>query len=81
MDVTSQFNLPNYIKGKTFAEASAVIAKKFKDRNDPESIATLNDLQGRLQKAQEHVKAVQEARTKPQHQMPDGSMMAGESHL
>ena len=80
MDIMSQFNLPKYVKGKSFSEASALIAKKFKDRNDPESIATLNDLQGRLQQAQEYVKSVQEARTKPQHQMPDGSMMDGAFH-
>ncbi len=61
-----QFNLPKYVKGKSFAEASKFIAKKFKDRNDPESIATLNELQGRLKQAQEFVKQQQEARTKPQ---------------
>ena len=81
MDVMSKFNLPKYVKGKSFSEASAVIAKKFKDRNDPESIATLNELQGRLQQAQEFVKAEQERKSNPQHQMPDGSMMDGESHL
>ena len=80
MDVMSQFNSPKYVKGKSFSEASAVIAKKFKDRNDPESIATLNDLQGRLQQAQEFVKAEQEKKARPQHKMPDGSMMDGASH-
>lgn len=66
MDIISKFNLPSYIKGKSFSEASACIAKKFKDRSSPEDVATLNDLQGRLQQAQEFVKQQQEARTKPQ---------------
>jgi hypothetical protein len=79
----SQFNLPKYVKGKSFSEASALIAKKFQDRNDPESVETLNELQGRLKQAQEFVKAEQEKLTQPQgpqHQMPDGSMMPGAQH-
>ena len=80
MNIMSKFNLPTYVKGKSFSEASAMIAKRFEDRNSPEAIATLNDLQGRLQQAQEYVKSVQEAKTRPQHQMPDGSMMDGASH-
>jgi len=89
MDIMSKFNLPKYVKGKSFSEASAIIAKKFEDRSDPESVATLNDLQGRLQQAQEFVKAEQEKASQPegapaegaaQHQMPDGSMMPGAEH-
>ena len=80
MDIMSKFNLPTYVKGKSFSEASAIIAKRFEDRNSPEDVATLNELQGRLQQAQEFVKSEQEARTKRQHQMPDGSMMDGASH-
>lgn len=66
MDILTQFNLPKYVKDKSFSEASALIAKQFEDRNSPEDIATLNDLQGRLQQAQEFVKAEQERRTNPQ---------------
>lgn len=66
MDIISKFNLPSYVKGKSFSEASAIIAKKFKDRNSPEDIATLDELQGRLKQAQEFVKAEQEAKTRPQ---------------
>jgi hypothetical protein len=86
MDIMSQFNLPSYLKGKSFSDASAIIAKKFEGRNTPEDVATLNELQGRLQDAQEFVKAKKEERSKPQgseepmHQMPDGSMMPGEQH-
>jgi len=65
MDIISKFNLPKYIKGKSFAEASSVIAKKFENRNSPEDVATLNELQSRLQQAQEYVKAEQEKKTKP----------------
>lgn len=50
------FNLPSYTKGKTFAEASKLIASKFEGRTDKESIDTLQDLQGRLQQAQEYIK-------------------------
>lgn len=95
IDVMSQFNLPSYLKGKSFSKASSLIAEKFKDRNSPEDIATMNDIQGRLRQAQEFVKAKQEERNKPlndsgsmalqeqlggQHQMPDGSMMPGAEH-
>jgi len=84
MDIMSQFNLPSYTKGKSFSEASALIAKKFEGRNSPEDMETLNELQGRLKQAQEFVKAKQEERSQPQggaqHQMPDGSMMPGAQH-
>ena len=85
MDMMSQFNLPKYLKGKSFSEASKLIADKFQDRNSPEDQATLKELQGRLRSAQEFVKAKQEAATQPQgeeamHQMPDGTMMPGATH-
>jgi len=32
-----QFNLPNYIDGLSFADASKKIQAKFKERTDPES--------------------------------------------
>jgi hypothetical protein len=83
MDIMSQFNLPKYLKGKSFSEASKLIADKFQDRNTPEDQATLKELQGRLRSAQEFVKAKQEAATQPQepmHQMPDGTMMPGATH-
>ena len=85
MDIMSQFNLPKYLKGKSFSEASKCIADKFQDRNSPEDQATLKELQGRLRSAQEFVKAKQEAATQPQgeeamHQMPDGTMMPGATH-
>ena len=85
MDIMSQFNLPSYTKGKSFSEASALIAKKFEGRNSPEDMETLNELQGRLQQAQEFVKAKEQERSQPQdggqHKMPDGSMMEGATHM
>jgi len=86
MDIMSQFNLPKYLKGKSFSEASKLIADRFKDRNTPEDVATLKELQGRLQSAQEFVKAKQqvnvpqEGQEQPMHQMPDGTMMPGATH-
>lgn len=73
MDVMSKFNLPNYLKGKTFAEASKLIDDKFKDRTDPESIATMNEMQSRLKTAQEFVKQQHEARNKPAETPPQPS--------
>ena len=86
MDIMSQFNLPKYLKGKSFSEASKLIADKFQDRNSPEDQATLKELQGRLRSAQEFVKAKQqvnipqEGQEQPMHQMPDGTMMPGATH-
>ena len=80
MNIMSKFNLPTYVKGKSFSEASAMIAKRFEGRNSPEDVETLNELQGRLQQAQEFVKSEQESKSEPQHQMPDGSMMDGAAH-
>jgi hypothetical protein len=55
--ILKQFNLPSYVKGKTFAEASKAINERFKDQDDADSQATLKELQERLQAAQEFVKA------------------------
>jgi hypothetical protein len=63
--IMEQFNLPSYTKGKSFAEASKAISDKFKDRNDPESKSTHDELQGRLQEAQEHVKSKMQAASAP----------------
>lgn len=80
MDIIAKFNLPKYLKGKSFSEASAMIAKRFKGRTSPEDIQTLNELQGRLQQAQEYVKAEQKKRTMPQQEMgqnPNPEMSMG----
>lgn len=66
MDIIKQFNLPSYVKGKSFSEASKFIAKKFEGRNSPEDVATLNDLQGRLQQAQEFIKQQNQKLSQPQ---------------
>jgi hypothetical protein len=66
--IMEMFNLPSYTKGKTFAEASKLIAKKFEGREDKESIATLQDLQGRLQQAQEYIKKQSQPTKQPQPQ-------------
>jgi len=80
-DIISKFNLPSYIKGKSFAEASKIINKRSGDRTDVESVETKRELLDRLKQAQEFVKSQeQEQQQGPSHQMPDGSMMPGESH-
>lgn len=54
--IIKQFNLPSYIKGKTFAEASKLIEAKFKDREDTISNQTKKELLERLAQAQESLK-------------------------
>ena len=60
-NMTKNMNLPSYVKGKTFADASKAINNKFKDRNDKPSLETRKTLLGRLTNAQEQVKAQREA--------------------
>lgn len=55
-DLAKQMNLPSYIKGKTFANASKSINDKFKDRNDIHTKATQKELLDRLANAQEYLK-------------------------
>ena len=73
-DIMSQFNLPSYLKGKTFAEASKILDDKFKDRTDKESVETMNELQGRLKEAQEHVKSKYVEKNKPQQAATDSPL-------
>lgn len=58
-DLVKKFNLPSYIKGKSFAEASKVIKKKFEGRNDKASKETEQALMQRLADMQEYIKAQQ----------------------
>jgi hypothetical protein len=60
-DLAKKMNLPNYIKGKSFANASKSINDKFKDRNDIHSKATQKELLDRLAQSQEQLKAQEEA--------------------
>lgn len=85
-DIQKKFNLPKYIHGKSFADASKLIEKKFNGRTDKEAMDTKNDLMSRLRDAQEYLKETQaykEESSKPQeptHTMPDGTVMPGEQH-
>lgn len=72
------FNLPSYTKGKTFAEASKLMAKKFEGRTDKESVDTLQDLQGRLQQAQEYIKEQSQPKEQPQPQAQEPMAMGGQ---
>lgn len=61
MDLIKQFNLPSYVKGKSFSEASKLIIDKFKDREDKISKNTMAELLGRLKEAQEYTKEKEQA--------------------
>lgn len=74
-NLIEDFQLPKYIKGKTFAEASKAIDNKFKDRTDPYSTQTKEELLERLAKAQEYVKMQESLKTNSQ-EVPD--QMQGE---
>lgn len=61
-NMAKEMNLPSYIKGKTFADASKAINNKFLDRDDNYSNETKKTLLKRLETAQETIKAKDEAR-------------------
>lgn len=70
-----KFNLPSYIKGKSFAEASKAIENKFKDRSDKYSMETKDILMKRLAEAQEYTK-LQEQSNDTSNQMFTGGDVA-----
>jgi hypothetical protein len=77
-DITEQFNLPKYTKGKSFADASSMIMDKFKERKDPESKRTMTEMLDRLRQAQEFVKEqnkTPEERQQEQMQMEQQAQM------
>ena len=81
-DITEQFNLPKYTKGKSFADASSIIMDKFKERKDPESKRTMTEMLDRLRQAQEFVKEqnkTPEERQQEQMQMQEQQMQAEQS--
>jgi len=84
-NMTKEMNLPNYIKGKTFAEASKAINNKFKDRFDKYSTETKNTFLERLKQAQETLKqqeqerALQIAQSMKANQQEIPDMMNGET--
>ena len=56
-ELISQFKLPGYVAGKSFAEASKAINKRFEGRNDITSKSTKTELLNRLAQAQEYLKS------------------------
>jgi len=64
------FLLPSYIEGKSFAEASKAIDKKFKGREGAEVERTKKELLSRLSKAQEYTK-MQESLQANSSEVPD----------
>lgn len=60
--VLDMFDLPAYVKNKSFAEAADIINKKFKGREDRVAQETKLDMLERLADAQEFVKEMNEER-------------------
>lgn len=56
IDLKSEYNLPNALKGKTFAKASEIINNKFKEREDKVSLETKQVFLNRLASLQEELK-------------------------
>lgn len=56
IDLKSEYNLPNTLKGKTFAKASEIINNKFKEREDKVSLETKQVFLDRLASLQEELK-------------------------
>jgi len=69
-NIIKEFNLPPYIKGKSFAEASKAIDNKFKGREGAEVERTKKELLSRLSKAQEYTK-MQESLQANSSEVPD----------
>lgn len=79
-DLLTQFNLPSYTKGKSFAQASKDIEAKFKGRNDKASIETKQELLERLSQAQEYLKQQNES-INPNNTFNDGGLIQGVNEL
>lgn len=71
-DLITQFKLPSYLKGKSFADASKAIEGKFKDREDKASNETKQDLLERLSQAQEYIKMQEDVSNKASNKLADG---------
>lgn len=65
IDIIKQFNLPAYLKDKSFSDASKAIENKFKDRLDTSSLNTKKELLQRLANAQEFIKAKEQEALNP----------------
>lgn len=65
IDIIKQFNLPAYLKDKSFSDASKAIENKFKDRLDASSLNTKKELLQRLANAQEFIKAKEQEALNP----------------
>lgn len=77
-ELINKFKLPSYIKGKSFADASKAIMKRFEGREDSEAVNTQKALLGRLRDAQEYVKQMSETpETGASQAMPDATQMQG----
>lgn len=77
-EIISKFKLPSYIQGKSFAEASKIINKKFEGRNDMISKTTKEELLTRLANAQEYIKSQSEPNPLIDNTFEGGGFMSPE---
>lgn len=80
-NIIKEFNLPKYIKGKSFAEASKAISKKFDERTDPQAQKTKEELLERLAEAQEYVKMQEKAAQQSMQQSMDNNATEVEDQM
>lgn len=64
-NIIKMFNLPSYIKGKSFADASKAIEKKFEGKTDKYSNDTKEVFMKRLSEAQEYTKQIENPQVDP----------------
>lgn len=79
-DMVGQFNLPKGLTGKTVAEATKILDKRFEGRNDKITNSTKTNMLNRIAQAQETIKAKQDelaaAKNANSTEVPD--MMGGQ---
>lgn len=59
-DIIGQYGLPKSLTNKTVADATKIIDKKFKDRNDKISLSTRDNMLSKIAEAQEAMKPQEE---------------------
>lgn len=79
MDDLKKFNLPSYVKGKTFAEATKMIDKRFEDKKDNASMSTKKKFMERTMEAQEEAK--EEIMLKASNDFSLGGILGGASDM
>lgn len=76
-NIIKMFNLPSYIRGKSFAEASKAIEKKFEGKTDKFSNDTKEVFMKRLSEAQEYSKQMENPQASMDQPMQNQQAMGG----